>query len=47
LKLGKKRRETSKGNYYIVSPRVIIKGIIIIERETRGENAEGESAKSQ
>jgi len=30
LKLGKKRRESSKHNYYIVSPRVIIKAIIII-----------------
>jgi len=30
LKLGKKRRESSKGNYYIISPRVIIKATIII-----------------
>jgi len=30
LKLGKERRESSKRNYYIVSPRVIIKAIIII-----------------
>ena len=30
VKLGKKRRETSKRNYYIISPRVIIKAIIII-----------------
>ena len=30
LKLGKKRRESSKRNYYIISPRVIIKAIIII-----------------
>jgi len=29
LKLGKKRRESSKHNYYIISPRVIIKAIII------------------
>jgi len=29
LKLGKKRRESSKRNYYIISPRVIIKAIII------------------
>jgi len=29
LKLGKKRRESSKCNYYIISPRVIIKTIII------------------
>jgi len=28
-KLGKKRRESSKRNYYIISPRVIIKAIII------------------
>jgi len=33
LKLGKKRRESSKRNYYIISPRVIIKAIII--RATR------------
>ena len=30
LKLGEKRRESSKRNYYIISPRVIIKAIIII-----------------
>jgi len=30
LKLGKKRRESSKRNYYIISLRVIIKAIIII-----------------
>ena len=29
LKLGKKRRESSKRNYNIISPRVIIKAIII------------------
>jgi len=29
VKLGKKRRESSKRNYYIISPRVIIKAIII------------------
>jgi len=29
LKLGKKRRESSKRNYYIISPKVIIKAIII------------------
>jgi len=29
LKLGKKRRESFKRNYYIISPRVIIKAIII------------------
>jgi len=29
LKLGKKRRESSKRNYFIISPRVIIKAIII------------------
>jgi len=29
VKLGKKRRESSKRNYYIVSPRVIIKAIIV------------------
>jgi len=32
LKLGKKRRESSKRNYYIISPKVIIKAIIIIPR---------------
>ena len=30
LKLGKEKRESSKGNYYIISPRVIIKAIIIV-----------------
>jgi len=30
MKLGKKRRESSKRNYYIISPRMIIKAIIII-----------------
>jgi len=30
VKLGKKRRENSKRNYYISSPRVMIKAIIII-----------------
>jgi len=30
LKLGKKRRQSSKRNYYIISPRVIIKATIII-----------------
>jgi len=30
FKLGKERRESSKRNYYIISPRVIIKAIIII-----------------
>ena len=29
VKLGKKRQESSKRNYYIISPRVIIKAIII------------------
>jgi len=33
VKLGKKRRESSKRNYYIISPRVIIKAIIIITRQ--------------
>jgi len=32
LKLGKKRRESSRRNYYIISPRVIIKEIIMIIR---------------
>jgi len=31
VKLGKKRRKSSKRNYYITSPRVIIKAIIIID----------------
>ena len=30
VKLGKKKRESSERNYYIISPRVIIKAIIII-----------------
>ena len=30
MKLGKKRRESSKRNYYFISPRVIIKAILII-----------------
>jgi len=30
LKLGKKRRQSIKRNYYIISPRVIIKAIIIM-----------------
>jgi len=30
VKLGKKRRKSSKRNYYIISPRVITKPIIII-----------------
>jgi len=30
VKLGKKRRESSKRNYYIISPRVIIKAIVIM-----------------
>ena len=32
VKLGKKRRESSKRNYYIISPGVIIKAIIIINK---------------
>ena len=36
VKLGKKRRESSKRNYYIISPRVIIKAIIIINQHTKG-----------
>jgi len=35
LKLGKKRRESSKRNYYIISQRVIIKAIIIITQPHR------------
>ena len=34
LKLGTKRRESSKRNYYIISPRMIIKAIIIIVMNT-------------
>jgi len=30
VKLGKKRRQSSKRNYYIIFSRVIIKGIIIV-----------------
>ena len=29
VKLGKKRRKSSKRNYYIISPRVIVQAIII------------------
>jgi len=29
VKQGKKRRQSSKRNYYLISPRVIIKAIII------------------
>ena len=36
LKLGKTRRESSKRNYYIISPRVIKKAIIIM-RDTMRE----------
>ena len=31
VKLGKKKRKSSKRNYYILSPRVVIKAIIIIK----------------
>ena len=34
VKLGKKRRESSKRNYYIISPGVIIKAIIIIHESS-------------
>jgi len=34
LKLSKKRRESSKRNYYIISPRVIIKAIIMFLLKT-------------
>jgi len=36
MKLGKKRRESSKRNCYIISPRVIIKAIIIIRTQGTG-----------
>ena len=39
VKLGKKRRESSKHNYYIISPRVIIKAIIIITEDQVFTNA--------
>ena len=39
VKLGKKRRESSKRNCYIISPRDIIKAIIIISDLMR-QNAE-------
>ena len=32
MKLVKKRHESSNRNYYIISPRVIIKAIIIIQQ---------------
>ena len=38
VKLGKKRRESSKRNYYIISPRAIIKAMIImIHGTTKGD----------
>jgi len=33
VKLGKKRRKSSKRHYYIISPRVILKAIIIMSFE--------------
>jgi len=53
LKLGKKRPESSKRNYYIISPRVIIKAIIIIptvennspETNTSGDHRDKHFAK--
>jgi len=48
LKLGKKRRESSKRNYYIISPRVIIKAIIIIFlQEFRGAHPQDAYTRSQ
>jgi len=44
VKLGKKRRASSKRNHYIISPRVIIKAIIIKEIE-RGEKQKRTGAK--
>ena len=38
VKLGKQKRESSKRNYYIISPRVIIKAIIIISAMQRLNN---------
>jgi len=54
VKLGKKRRESSKRNFYIISPRVIIKAIIDMKRDLyiwkqtyiqikRGLNKDGKS----
>jgi len=34
VKMGKERREGSKRNYHIITPRVIIKAIIIIRMGT-------------
>ena len=45
VKLGKKRRESSKRNYYIISPRVIIKAIIIIS--THVQSAHKRNADNQ
>jgi len=39
VKLGNKRRESSKHNYYIISPRVIIKAIIINTAELVSQTA--------
>ena len=43
LKLGKKRRQGSKHNYYIISPRVITKAIII-NKEACGPPKNGKIA---
>ena len=39
VKLGKKRRESSKRNYYIISPGVIIKAIINIKSHAYASSA--------
>jgi len=42
VKLGKKTRESSKRNYYIISPRVIIKTIVISQQWVRTESWMGQ-----
>jgi len=32
VKLGKKKPDSSKRNYYIIAPRVVVKAIIIISK---------------
>jgi len=38
VKLGKKGRESSKRNYYIISPRVITKAIIIKKQNSQSKH---------
>jgi len=47
MRLGKKRRESSKRNYYIVFPGVMIKAIIIIIHTERKENTHDNAPTTQ